>query len=518
MRLLSKSKVMAFRQCPKRLWLSIHRPELSDASAGAEERFRVGFEVGAIARRLYDPEGGGMVLDAQSEGYDVAFDRTQALLRGEQPIFEGGFRAEGALAFADVLLPVKARRRRSWRMVEVKSSAGLKDYHRDDVAIQSFIVQSSGLALASVAVAHIDSQWTYPGDGNYRGLLAEYDLTDEARARQREVRGWIDDAQSVARRRKEPDIRTGPRCTEPFSCPFHSYCRGQEPQAMQPLDWLPSVRTKALKAYLKDHPAGELRDVPDELLNDLQKRVKVVTLSGQLYLDRAGAARALRQHRLPAYFMDFETIQFAVPIWKGTRPYEQIPFQFSVHRLGGRGGLTHEQFLDLSGEDPSKPFAEALIRTCAERGPIFVYSATFEKSRLAELAQRFPRLRRALTAISQRIVDLRPIARDYFYHPTQQGSWSIKQVLPAACPDLSYEALEGVRDGNAAQEAFLEAVATNTSSARKAELERQLFEYCGLDTYAMVQLWKFLSGSLSVADANSQKNTDHIHRSATTRC
>ena len=115
-------------------------------------------------------------------------------------------------------------------------------------------------------------------------------------------------------------------------------------------------------------------------------------------------------------------------------------------------------------------------------------------------------------------MDLYPVARDHFYHPSQQGSWSIKQVLPAACPDLSYEALEGVRDGNAAQEAFLEAVATNTSSARKAELERQLFEYCGLDTYAMVQLWKFLSGSLSVPDANSQKNTDHIHRSATTRC
>ena len=518
MHLLSKSKVMAFRQCPKRLWLSTHRAELSEESAGAQDRFRVGFEVGEIARRLYDPEGSGAVLDPQNEGYDAAFERTQALLRGEQPIFEGGFRAEGALAFADVLLPVKARRRRSWRMVEVKSSASLKDYHRDDVAIQSFIVHSSGFALASIAVAHIDSQWTYPGDGEYNGLLVEHDLTDDVRARQGEVRGWIEEAQTVAKRRKEPAIRTGGHCTRPYVCPFHEYCRGQEPRAKQPLDWLPSVQKKALKSYLEAHPAGELRDVPDDLLNDLQKRVKTVTLSGRPFLDRAGAARALRAHRLPAYFMDFETIQFAVPIWKGTRPYQQIPFQFSVHRLGGRGALTHEQFLDLSGEDPSKPFAEALIRTCAERGPIFVYNAAFEKARLAELAQRFPRLRRALTAMSERIVDLYPVARDHFYHPSQQGSWSIKQVLPAACPELSYEALESVRDGNAAQEAFLEAVATNTSSDRKAELERQLFEYCGLDTYAMVQLWKFLSGSLSVADANSQKNTDHIHRSATTRC
>ena len=492
MRLLSKSKVMAFRQCPKRLWLSIHHPELSEESAGAQDRFRVGFEVGDIARQLYDPEGRGAVLDPQNEGYDAAFERTQALVRGEQPIFEGGFRAEGALAFADVLLPVKARTRRSWRMVEVKSSASLKDYHRDDAAIQSFIVHSSGLALSRIAVAHIDSQWTYPGDGEYNGLLVEHDLTDEVRARQGDVRGWIEEAQTVAKRRKEPAIRTGGHCTRPYVCPFHEYCRGQEPRAKQPLDWLPSVQKKALESYLEAHPAGELRDVPDDLLNDLQKRVKTVTLSGQPFLDRAGAARALRPYRLPAYFMDFETIQFAVPIWKGTRPYQQIPFQFSVHRLGSRGALTHDQFLDLSGEDPSKRFADALVHTCGERGAIFVYNAAFEKTRITELTHRFPRMKRALNAIAARIVDLYPIARNHFYHPNQQGSWSIKDVLPVACPELSYAALDGVQDGGMAQEAFLEALAPDTPTHRKAELERQLTAYCKLDTYAMVRLRQFL--------------------------
>ena len=491
MRLLSKSKVMAFRQCPKRLWLSIHHPELSEESAGAQARFTVGFEVGEIARRLYDPEGGGTVLDVQSEGYDVAFDQTQALLQGGRPIFEGGFRAASALAFADVLLPVKARTRRSWRMVEVKSSASLKDYHRDDAAIQSFIVHSSGLALSRIAVAHIDSQWTYPGDGEYNGLLVEHDLTDDVRARQGDVRGWIEEAQTVAKRRKEPAIRTGGHCTRPYVCPFHEYCRGQEPRAKQPLDWLPSVQKKALKSYLEAHPAGELRDVPDDLLNDLQKRVKTVTLSGQPFLDRAGAARALRAHRLPAYFMDFETIQFAVPIWKGTRPYQQIPFQFSVHRLGSRGALTHDQFLDLSGEDPSKRFADALVHTCGERGAIFVYNAAFEKTRIAELAHRFPRMKRDLNAIAARIVDLYPIARNHFYHPNQQGSWSIKDVLPVTCPELSYAALDGVQDGGMAQEAFLEALAPDTTMHRKAELERQLTAYCKLDTYAMVRLRQF---------------------------
>jgi hypothetical protein len=493
MRTLSKSKLMAFRQCRKRLWLSIHRPELAEESAGAQARFKVGYQVGEVARRLYDPKGVGTLLDAQAEGYDAAFERTQALLQCEHPIFEGGFRAAGALAFADVLLPVKARKGRSWRMVEVKSSASLKDYQRDDAAIQSFIVGASGLALSGVAVAHIDTQWTYPGDGEYRGLLVEDDVTDEVRARKSEVREWIADAQSVAQRRKEPEIATGPHCTDPFECPFHSYCRNQEPQAEQPLDWLPLVRTKALKGYCSTHPAGELRNVPDELLNDLQKRVKTVTLSGQPFIDRTGAARSLRPYRLPAYFMDFETIQFAVPLWKGTRPYQQIPFQFSVHRLGLRGALSHEHFLDLSGNDPSEPFAEALIRACGNRGTVFVYNAAFEKTRLFELVQRLPRLKREILSIAQRIVDLHPIVRDHFYHPDQQGSWSIKSVLPAACPDLSYDDLEGIRDGSMAQDAFVEALSPETPAARKSKLGQQLTHYCELDTYGLVRLRDALS-------------------------
>lgn len=502
--LLSKSKLMAFRQCPKRLWLWVHRPELAQDSGAAQAGVQVGFEVGEVARRLYDPDGRGAILDLQAEGYDAAIARTRTLLLGDRPIFEGGFRAAGALAFADVLLPVRRRARRAWRMVEVKSSASLKDYHRDDAAIQSFIARSDGLTLAGVAVAHIDSQWTYPGNGDYRGLLIEQDVTDEALTRQYEVSGWIADAQAVVKRRKEPAIHTGGHCTQPYECPFHEYCRGQEPQAKQPLDWLPYVRTKNLRSYIEAHPAGELRDVPDELLNDLQKRVKAVSLSGRPFFDRSGAARALRSLRPPACFMDFETIQFAVPIWKGTRPYQQIPFQFSVHRLGVRGALSQEEFLDLSGEDPSKRFAEALVRACGERGPVFVYNATFEKSRLAELAQRFPRMRQSLSALTDRIVDLHPIARDHFYHPDQQGSWSIKDVLPAACPDLSYEKLDGVRDGGMAQEAFLEAMAPATSPHRKAEIECQLVAYCSLDTYAMVRLWEFLSGNPISRDARAK--------------
>ena len=165
------------------------------------------------------------------------------------------------------------------------------------------------------------------------------------------------------------------------------------------------------------------------------------------------------------------------------------------HRLSRTGKIEQQAFLDLSGKDPSKAFAEALISTCGERGPIFVYNAGFETARIRELSERFPSLAKSLLALNERVVDLLPIARDHYYHPSQQGSWSIKAVLPALCPELRYGDLDGVQDGGMAMDAFLEALAPQTNKARREEIEQQLLAYCALDTYAMVRLWSIFSGS-----------------------
>lgn len=494
MRTLSKSKLLAFRQCPKRLWLEIHRPTLRQDSTATQASFDVGYQVGDIARHLYDPEGKGQLIDPQGEGFDAAFARSTALLTSSLPIFEAGFSAGGALAFADVMLPAKNGKKRTWRMIEVKSSTSVKDYHRDDIAVQSFVARSAGVPLDSVSLAHIDSTWVYPGGGDYQGLLLENDLTAEAFGRETEVKTWIVDAQTISRKRTEPAIGTGRHCGDPYECGFLGYCQSQEPQAEYPVSWLPRVQSKDLKALIEDNGVTDLRDVPDELLNDRQCRVKTHTLSDEVYFDALSAAADLATHKLPAYFIDFETIQFAVPIWKGTRPYQQIPFQFSAHRLSRTGKLEHQSFLELSGKDPSKAFAESLIDACGERGPVFVYNAGFETARISELADRFPRLKQSLLGINARVVDLLPIARERYYHPSQQGSWSIKKVLPAVAPDLRYDALEGVQDGGMAMNAFLEAISSKTSKIRKTQIEQQLLDYCGLDTYAMVRLWKFFSG------------------------
>lgn len=449
MRSFSKSKLLAFRQCPKRLWLEVNHPELRENSAATEAGFSVGNQVGDKAHGIYDPESTGAYINVAEEGFSTAFARTQMLLQGGTPIFEAGFCAAGGMAFADVMLPVtNTTGKKMWRMVEVKSSTALKDYHRDDAAIQATIARSAGVELAAIVVAHIDNTWVYQGDGNYVGLLKEVDVTAEAFARADEVKGWITESQAISSRHQAPDIAVGKQCTNPYACGFITHC----------------------------HNASTVSDAEQEP-----------------YFNAEGAAADLAAYPLPALFLDFETVQFAIPQWKGWRAYQQIPFQFSVHYLDSTHQVRHAEFLDLSGNDPAENFAKALITACGESGAIFVYSH-FEKTRIRELAERFPSLSVQLLALNERLVDLLPIARQHFNHPSQNGSWSLKVVLPAACSDLRYDQLEGVQNGGMAMEAYQEAIHPQTTPERKAEINRQLLAYCKLDTWALVRLWGVFRG------------------------
>lgn len=490
---LSKSKILAFRQCPKRLWLEVHHPELRDDS-GSEAVFRIGNEVGEAARRVYDPEGVGTMIDVAALGFAEAFRRSADLLRsGKGPVFEAGFSIDGALAFADVMLPVISGGVPGWRMLEVKSTTGVKDYHRDDLAIQAFLAVKSGVRLDSVAIAHIDNSFIYGGQGDYRGLFREVDFTEETSFRDVEVEEWLKGAQAVAARSEAPEIAMGPQCADPFDCPFADHCSRDLPVVEFPLSSLPNFsgrRREAVEAL----GITDLGDVPDAFLTDLQKRVRDVTISGKAWFDGAGAAAALAVHGFPAWFLDFETVMMPVPIWKGTRPYQQIPFQFSLHRVDADGTTSYGAFLDLGGEDPSQALAKALLDQAGEAGPVFVYNAKFERGVIHELALRFPGLATGLVAIADRIVDLLPIARNHFYDPRQHGRWSLKAVLPAACPGLSYDTLDGVADGQMAVEAYREAIAAGTAPERRSEIERELLAYCHLDTLAMLRLWEVFRG------------------------
>ncbi len=490
---LSKSKLAAYRQCPKRLWLEIHQPELRDDS-GSEVAFSVGHEVGAIAQQIYDPSGTGENVDPNIIGWDAARERTAALLKsGKQPIFEAYLRTPDALALVDVMLPDTSGGKLRWQIIEVKSSSSVKDYHYDDVAIQSYLAEKSGISLSKIGIAHINNQFIYPGNGDYAGLLHLEDLTDHAKSTHAEVAAWIAEAQAVAALDAPPEVEVGPQCSSPYDCSFCNHCWANVATTENSISVLPRITARKVSDW-ESRGITELQDTPDDEINETQLRVKTATLAGETYFDAVGASRELADPGSTAYFMDFETIQFTVPRWTNTHPYQYIPFQFSVHVVSKDGIQSHTEFLDISGDDPREAFIQSLIKACGKQGPVYVYHAVFERSRLNELAMAFPAHATALEALTSRIVDLLPVARHHYYHPSQRGSWSLKAVFPAISPDLNYDQLEEVQDGNAAGQAYLKAIAPETTTAEREQTRINLLKYCEMDTLATVKIWQTFTG------------------------
>ena len=186
--------------------------------------------------------------------------------------------------------------------------------------------------------------------------------------------------------------------------------------------------------------------------------------------------------------MDFETFQPAVPLFDNSRPYQQIPFQYSIHyKESKESQITHYEFLAEQGEDPRQKFVKNLLEDTSSKGDIIVYSKTFEITRLKEIANDFPAYAEQIEERISRIKDLMiPFRQKYYYSPEMKGSYSIKAVLPALVPELSYDELE-INEGGLASIAF-ETLQIETDLIIIAEIKAQLLEYCKLDTLAMVRI------------------------------
>ncbi|MBR1223772.1 DUF2779 domain-containing protein [Bradyrhizobium sp. AUGA SZCCT0176] len=239
------------------------------------------------------------------------------------------------------------------------------------------------------------------------------------------------------------------------------------------------------KRWLAQNVTDLLTINPEDLTNELQRRVHQATTTGEPFHDVEGARLAMAGWAYPRTWLDFETIAFAVPRWIGTRPYQQVPFQFSAHVETIEGALDHGDFLSIDGADPRRPCAEALVKLIPLTGAVIAYNASFEKRCILELATNFPDLKGELSSIADRLVDLLPVTRANWYHRDQRGSWSIKAVLPTVDPGLNYDGLD-VRDGKAAQLAYLESVSTDTTADRRQVIDQALRAYCGRDTQAMI--------------------------------
>jgi len=372
--------------------------------------------------------------------------------------------------------------------VEVKASASLKPEHLQDCAVQAWVHRQAGYPLERIALAHVDNQFVYPGGGDFDGLLVEHDVTREVFELLPSVRVWVERARNAVES-ELPEVPVGQHCSNPYECPFMDQCWPRDTQ--YPVEGLGGNK-KQLGVWVMDG-YRDIRDVPAAAIkSEKQARIHQVTLEGKPQLLK-GARDFADGLGWPRFYLDFETVAPAVPLWSGTRPYQKLPFQWSCHVERAPGELEHLEFLDLSGEPPMRPLAEALIAALESAGPILVYT-TFERSVIQGLEALFPDLAVALQAISKRLEDLHPVTLDNYYHPDMLGSWSIKAVLPTIAPEMGYAELEGIQEGTEASAAYLEAIGSETSAQKKEEIRRELLRYCKHDTEAMVRLLHFFAG------------------------
>jgi hypothetical protein len=479
---LSKSRILLHRQCPKRLWLKTNRPELEIVDDGMAKGFVTGDAVGDKARQLY-PDG--VLIETPSLTEALAQTRT-LINQPPKPLFEATFEHKGTLIRADLMLPDE----HGWRMVEVKSSTSVKPYYLEDAAVQAYVLAQNKVPVSRIEIAHIDNQFVYMGDDNYQGLLKHQIETKTVNELAQQVPDWIAQAQHTLTLKNEPKITVGNQCSEPFGCSFRHYC---DPQAFEPVPVTsPKVLPRGGKFVQQLIDAGktDLTMLAEaDLSKAIYQRIWRTLQTGQAELDPQAKA-IIDALPYPYYHIDFETINLAIPVWAGTRPYQQVPFQWSCH-IQMPDSITHHAFLGDGQSDPRREFTESLLATLGTMGTIFVYNAAFEKSRLQEMGDAFPEHKAAIDALMPRIFDLLPLMRNHYYHPDMKGSWSIKAVLPTIAPDLSYKALT-VGHGGAAMEAFAEMMKSETTPERRAELYQALLEYCELDTLAMVLIVNYL--------------------------
>ena len=484
---------MSSLQCLKRVHLEIRRKDLIHYSKATESAFALGHEVGALAIQLYrDQTSEGMdgnFIEYKGGNFSAALKQTRQLMTSmfRAPIFEATLQHDDVLVREDVLLPHIVNGEESWRIVEVKASTKVKPEHKHDCAVQAWVHLESGYPLSSIAVAHVDNQFVYPGEGNYDGLLIETDLTEQVFELLPAVPIWVERAREAVSG-PMPEVPVGQHCTSPYECPFLHYCWPHESE--YPILGLGGGKKK-LGLWVMDG-YRDIRDVPsNEISSEKQLRIHRVTIQGVPEL-LPGAMAFVNALAYPRFYLDFETIGPAIPLWAGIRPYQVLPFQWSCHIERAPDVMEHAEFLDLSGEPPMRALAEAMIEALENDGPILMYTG-YERTVIQGLAEMFPDLAGALQAIDLRLVDLHPVTRDNYYHPDMLGSWSIKAVLPTIAPDMDYAQLEGIQEGTGASLAYLEAISPETPAKIKEEIRTGLLKYCKHDTEAMVRLVHFFA-------------------------
>jgi predicted RecB family nuclease len=483
---ITKSKFCAGVQCLKRLYFQVYQPELAaEPDAASEAIIQQGREVGLLARELFP----GGVEVRSDRGLDQAIRATRELVANREipAIFEGTFEDGGVLVRVDVL---HRRADGRLRLIEVKSSASLKEEHLDDVAIQYRVLSRCGLDVGSCGLAHVNRSFVFRGGSvDPWRFFRIRNVTRQVAWLQPKLTFQLRAAFTVLSLSDAPDIAPGKHCTSPVTCEFYDRCNPPRPD--DHIGYLPRIHASAMEE-LGEMDIESIREIPDEFqLSEIQRRAATCVQTGEPWFSPE-LRDVLGELAYPLYFADCETLNRAIPSFAGMRPYDHLPFQWSVHVQRQPGAAPeHHEFLVPDATDPRREFISSLCHALGKSGSIVVYSS-FESQRLSELASWFPDFADRINAIQARLFDLLPVVREHTYHPAYAGSYSIKSVLPALVPEMSYDGMV-VANGQAAGVAWESLMRGNLDSGERERIRKALLVYCALDTSAMVRLLERLS-------------------------
>lgn len=482
---ISKSQYLKGMQCPKALWYYRHRPDLMPAITSIKRYlFDTGHEVGALAQTFF--KDGVEITEAYNQ-IDKAIQSTKLMVANGCPvIYEATAGGSGAYSRIDIFKKVEGTD--AWDLIEVKASTGVKDYHIDDISLQRYAFIKAGYRIRKSILMHIDNTYVRTGGIDVQQLFKLEDCTEIISADMDLVEGNVKRLIETVNG-TEPVIDIGDHCFKQFECDYLYHCWQHIPEYS-----VYNVFSGPKRDDLLSQNIIDVANIPDGVETTDRKRIDINAYkTGQEYVDVDAINNFLDTTAYPLFYLDYETIMPGIPLFDHTRPYQQIPFQFSLHVHQEKGGsLDHIEFLHTGSGDPRPSLVNTLVSHCGNKGSVVVYNKSFEARINEELAEAFPEHRTRLYNINERMIDLLvPFRSRYLYHPDMKGSASLKSVLPAFIPNMRYDEL-AIQDGDMASLSYLKCLKGVLSEEEKDKIYQDLKTYCAMDTMAEVLLFNVL--------------------------
>ena len=479
---LSKSSYCRGIQCKKMLWLEKNKPE-EQQEQNNERILEQGNAIHEVARYMF----GSNINIEYRENLSQMIEDTINTIESYKDIIitEASFTYKNNFCSVDIL----KKNNNTYEMYEVKSSTELKDIYINDASYQYYVLTKLGLKVTKVCLVHINSDYVRIGDLDLDELFIKEDITKEIKELQETVEKNIKEINEYVEQKEQPK-EIDENCFKPYPCLFFKYCTRHLPE--KNIFDIPKLQTRT-KLKLYKEGIYDYKDILNSDISDSYKKIIEYELyNKEDYIDKKGIKEFLDTLTNPLYFLDFETFQMPIPLYDYVSPYEQIPFQYSLHYIEKE--LKHKEFLAQAGIDPRRQLAEQLVKDIPKDVTTLAYNMGFEKGVIRKLAKLYPDLQEHLMNIHDNIKDLMiPFQKKQYYSKDMHGSYSIKYVLPALFPNdpsLNYKNLDLIHNGGEAMESFGELI--NKSKEEQEYIRERLLRYCELDTYAMVKIYEKL--------------------------